>query len=122
MRGYLLVDHGSRLEAANQLVEDVAHALGRRLGPEARVAFAHQEMASPSIDEAIAALAREGVRELVVVPFFLAPGRHATVDVPRLAREAVARHAGLSLELCAPPLPARPDDLASLVFAFLAAR
>jgi len=122
MRAYLLVDHGSRLEAANEVVSHVARAMQERLGAGARVAWAHQEAAAPSIDEAVDALAAEGVRELVVVPFFLAPGKHATSDVPRLAREAVARHAGVSVEVVAPPLPARTDELAALVLSFVNAR
>jgi sirohydrochlorin ferrochelatase len=119
MRAYLLVDHGSRLEAANEVVARVARAMQARLGDVGRVAFAHQEAAAPSIEAAIDALAAEGVRELVVVPFFLAPGKHATSDVPRLASEAAARHEGLRLEVSSPPLPARIDDLAALVLSFV---
>ncbi len=121
MRAYLFVDHGSRLPAANQVVVDVAHAFAQRLGGDALVAHAHQEAAAPSIDDAIDALVGSGAREIVVVPFFLAPGKHATSDVPRLAREAAARHEGVVIEVLPPPLPARPDDLASLVYAFVQA-
>ncbi|MFN7702472.1 MAG: sirohydrochlorin chelatase [Deltaproteobacteria bacterium] len=122
MRAYLLVDHGSRLEAANEVVARVARAMEARLGPGARVGFAHQEAAGPSIDEAVDALVREGMRQLVVVPFFLAPGRHATSDVPRLARAAVERHPGVTVEVSAPPLPERADELAALVLGFVGGR
>lgn len=121
MRAYLLVDHGSRLEAANRVVEEVAHSLAAHVEPAAKVAFAHQEAAPPSIEEAIASLAAEGVSELVVIPFFLAPGKHATSDVPRLAREAAER-AGMTLEVLPPPLPEVPDELARLLVTFLRAR
>lgn len=121
MRAYLLVDHGSRLEAANRVVEDVARAFASHVEPGAEVAFAHQEAAPPSIEDAVAALARDGVTELVVVPFFLAPGKHATGDVPRLAREAADR-AGMTLEVLPPPLPDVPGDLARLLAAYLRAR
>lgn len=113
MRAYLLVDHGSRLEEANAIVQDVARELAAQL--DAVVAFAHQETAAPSIEEALDALVTAGARELIVIPFFLAPGRHATSDVPRLAREAAARHHGLTVHVTAPPLPARPARLATLV-------
>jgi sirohydrochlorin ferrochelatase len=119
MRAYLLVDHGSRLEAANEVVAQVARAMQASLGAAARVAHAHQEAAPPSIEEAIDALVADGVRDLVVVPFFLAPGKHATSDVPRLAREAAAHHEDLRLEVSSPPLPARIDDLAALVLSFV---
>lgn len=115
MRAYLLVDHGSRLEEANGVVAAVAQAMSLQL--DARVAHAHQEAAQPSIDEAIDALVAEGVRALIVVPFFLAPGRHATRDVPRLARESGARHAGLVVEVIEAPLPRATEALATLLVA-----
>lgn len=121
MRAYLLVDHGSRLEAANRVVEDVARAFASHVEPGAKVAFAHQEAAPPSIDDAIEALARDGVTELIVIPFFLAPGKHATSDVPRIAREAATK-AGLTLDVLPPPLPDVPGDLARLLATYLRAR
>lgn len=95
------------------MVREVARALAAQL--DAVVAFAHQETVAPSIDEAVEALFVAGAREIVVVPFFLAPGRHATSDVPRLAHEAAARHAGLVVHVAPPPLPAQPERLAALV-------
>ena len=122
MRAILLVDHGSRVAAANRVVEDVAAELRASVEEGTLVAFAHQEMAAPSIREAIDALVAAGASELVVVPFFLAPGRHATEDVPRLAREAAARHGSLRLEVLAPPLPASPAGLAAITLASLSGR
>jgi sirohydrochlorin cobaltochelatase len=96
----LLVDHGSRERAANAQLTRVAAALRRRLGG-ARVAVAHLSLAPPSIARAIDACVARGVKEIVVVPYFLAPGRHATRDVPRLARAAAARH-GVRVRVTAP--------------------
>lgn len=121
MRAYLLVDHGSRLEAANRVLEEVAAAFSSQLERGVKVAFAHQEAAAPSIEVAVASLARDGVTELVVIPFFLAPGKHATSDVPRLAREA-AEKAGMTLEVLEPPLPEVPVELARLLVQSLRAR
>lgn len=114
-RAILLVDHGSRLEAANRVVQTVAECLADRLGPDAFVSHAHQESAQPDIDEAFDALVRAGATEVVVVPFFLAPGRHATEDVPKLAKLAAARHPGVEVVCVSPPLPAAAAALASIV-------
>jgi sirohydrochlorin ferrochelatase len=97
----VLVDHGSRERAANAQLARVANALGRRLA-DTRVAVAHLSLAAPSIAEAIAACVARGASEIVVVPYFLAPGRHATRDVPRLARAAAARHPGVRIRATAP--------------------
>ena len=102
----VLVDHGSREAAANEVVEEVAAALRERL-PGRAVEVAHLELAAPDLAEAVARCAARGAREVVVLPFFLAPGRHSARDIPRLAAEAAERHPGVSIRV-APPLGAHP--------------
>jgi sirohydrochlorin ferrochelatase len=97
----LLVDHGSRIPEANAALEQIAEGI-RAAEPDRIVLTAHMELARPGIAEALDACAAAGAREVVVVPCFLSPGGHATSDVPRLAREAASRHAGLSLRVAEP--------------------
>jgi len=108
----VLVDHGSRRDEANRTLEEVA-ALVRAAAPDRVVRAAHMELAAPSVAEAVDACVAEGAREVVVVPYFLAPGRHSTRDIPRLAREAAARHPGVAVRV-AEPLGTHPK-LAELV-------
>jgi sirohydrochlorin ferrochelatase len=105
-RAVLLVDHGSREEAANAVLDALAAALGRRM-PEAAVHVAHLEIAAPGIAEVIDRCAAADVREVVICPCFVAPGRHASRDLPRIAEEASRRHPGLSITVAA-PLGAHP--------------
>jgi sirohydrochlorin ferrochelatase len=88
----LLVDHGSRRDEANAQLEALAVLVRERLGAGAIVGTAHLELASPSIAEAFDACVAAGASEIVVIPIFLAPGRHVSEDVPHLVREAAARH------------------------------
>jgi sirohydrochlorin ferrochelatase len=106
MRAVVLVDHGSREDDANAVLEAVADLVRRRL-PGTLVRVAHMELAPPALAEALDACVREGAREVVVQPFFLAPGRHGAGDVPRLACEAAERHRGVSVRVAA-PLGAHP--------------
>ena len=92
MRAILLVDHGSRRSEANAVVGEVADLVRAELGEGAIVEPAHMELAAPSIAEAFDACVGAGAAEVVVVPYFLAPGRHARDDVPRLVGEAAAKH------------------------------
>lgn len=96
----VIVDHGSRLEAANSAVAAVAEAV-RNARPDDHVVHAHLGHAEPSLPEAIAACAAAGATHVRVVPYFLAAGRHVVEDVPRLAHEAAEAH-GLRVEICAP--------------------
>ncbi|MDH5492181.1 MAG: sirohydrochlorin cobaltochelatase, partial [Myxococcales bacterium] len=98
MRALLLVDHGSRRADANETLEQMSALLRERLGgaqAEVRVAFAHMELASPSLPEAFESLAEAGATQIVIVPYMLTPGRHAIEDIPRIAAECAARHPGL---------------------------
>ncbi len=97
----VLVDHGSRRDEANQSLERVA-AWVREGSPERPVHVAHMELAPPSLADAIAACVAEGAREIVVVPYFLAPGSHSTRDIPQMARDAAAEHSGVSVRIASP--------------------
>ena len=100
-RAIVLVDHGSRAAAANRVVATLARKLRRRL-PGCIVHFAHMELAAPTIAEAIDACVADGAHEIVVHPYFLAPGRHSTRDVPALARAAARKHRGVRVRISAP--------------------
>jgi sirohydrochlorin ferrochelatase len=97
----VLVDHGSRERAANRQLAAIAAALARRL-PGRRIATAHLSLAAPALPEAIDACVASGAREIVVMPYFLAPGRHAARDIPALARAARARHPGVRIRVARP--------------------
>ncbi len=98
----VLVDHGSRAEAANETLEEIAGLL-RKARPDQLVIVAHMELAPPTLAEAVARCAAEGAQRVTVMPYFLAPGRHTTRDIPELVREVAGAHPELEV-LLAPPL------------------
>ena len=89
--GVVIVDHGSKRPEANALLADVA-AMFRETSGAAIVEPAHMELAGPTIADAIAACVQQGAEEIVVHPYFLAPGRHSTEDIPRMVAEAAAQY------------------------------
>ena len=102
MRAVLVVDHGSRLAEANAQLDSVVARVGARL-PDRLVRAAHLELAAPAIPEAIDSAVAEGAAEIVIAPWFLAPGAHTTRDLRRLAHEGERRHPGMRIA-CAEPL------------------
>lgn len=100
-RAILLVDHGSHRSAANEQLERVADAVRERVS-DCMVAIAHMELATPSISEAIGACVASGADEIIVHPYFLAPGSHTTTDIPRLVEEAMRQHQGVSVRISEP--------------------
>jgi sirohydrochlorin ferrochelatase len=82
-KGLLIVDHGSTKEEANKSLEDI-EKLVQQLIPTIVVKHAHMELADPTIKDGIDALVAENVTEIHVFPYMLAPGRHATKDIPNI--------------------------------------
>lgn len=97
-RAVLLVDHGSRREEANRQLEALAAQVRGRL-PDRDVVTAHLELVRPGVAESIDACVARGAVEIVIHPFFLAPGRHAAEDLPGLALAGAARHPGVSIRV-----------------------
>lgn len=57
------------------------------------------ELAAPSIADGFAACVTDGATHVLVVPFFLGPGRHVTRDIPQLAAAAAEGHPGVTYEV-----------------------
>ena len=87
--GVIIVDHGSKREAANRQLHEVAEAVKRTTG-HVIVEAAHMEIAQPSLKDAYAKCVEQGALRVVCHPFFLSPGRHVTEDIPSLLAEAAA--------------------------------
>ena len=91
--GIIIVDHGSKVAAANERLERLCEGYATTRAPKHWVVRpAHMELASPSIGEAFDALVAAGCATIVCHPFFLSQGRHVREDVPALLDEAASRH------------------------------
>ncbi len=100
-RAILLVDHGSQLSEANELLDRIADAVRARLRG-AIVEVAHMELAEPTLAAALERCAARGASEVVVCPYFLGPGRHTSRDIPQLVERARAAHPALRVRVAAP--------------------
>jgi sirohydrochlorin ferrochelatase len=99
--GLVIVDHGSKKAAANDMLLDVAQ-LFKRISHCSIVEPAHMELAEPSIEQAFDKCVEQGATFVVVHPYFLAPGRHSTTDIPRMVGESAARHPGIRFHITQP--------------------
>ena len=73
----LIVDHGSRRAEANDMLEGVGDIV-RKQRPELIVHTAHMELADPTIADGVRSCIADGATEIIVHPYMLSPGRHAT--------------------------------------------
>jgi len=81
--GLVLIGHGSKLPHNRENLEKLAAILRKRSSFKT-VAVAFMVRDTPSIPEAIDAVAAKGVKRIVLVPAFLAPGVHTTREIPDL--------------------------------------
>lgn len=104
----ILVDHGSRRAESNDMLLKVVELFRSRIaagGAGADYAIvepAHMELAEPSIGTAFDACVKRGATRVVVMPYFLLPGRHWAQDIPNLTAEAAKRHPGVEFLVTAP--------------------
>jgi sirohydrochlorin ferrochelatase len=97
----LIVDHGSRRQEANDMLEDIGEIV-KKQRPGLIVHIAHMELAEPTIADGVRSCIADGATEIIVHPYMLSPGRHATSDIPDLAREAAADHPQVSIRVTGP--------------------
>ncbi|MHB0866487.1 MAG: precorrin-8X methylmutase [Thermoleophilia bacterium] len=93
----VLLGHGSRAPEAGQLLGGIAASLGERY--DCLVVAASLQFNSPSLGEACRRLAGDGVRRIVVAPYFLFTGNHLKEDIPGELRQLQAELSSVQLVL-----------------------
>lgn len=99
--GLVIVDHGSTRGESNRVLEEFA-ALFAATKPYAIVEPAHMEIQAPLIADAFKKCVARGATKVVVVPYFLAPGKHWHKDIPALAAAASKECGGVPFLVSAP--------------------
>lgn len=99
-RALLVVAHGSRRDASNDEVRALTVALRNAAFDRFdAVDCAFLELAQPSIPDGIERLIEDGAEDIVVLPYFLAAGRHVIEDIPAEVAEKRAEHAEVNIAI-----------------------
>ena len=104
--GILLIDHGSKRQASNKHLQSIAKLYQSTLVDKLSAATAerdddtykqidiavkaaHMEIAQPSILQQLQSLiTKDKATQIICIPYFLSPGKHATIDIPNLVEVA----------------------------------
>ena len=101
--GIIIVDHGSRSDPSNRLLHELVVRFAQRFAAQHRIVEpAHMELADPTIAKAYERCVARGATEIIVCPYFLGPGKHWHVDIPRLAADAAAQFPQTRVVVAAP--------------------
>ena len=101
-KALIIVDHGSTVEEANDMLAQVARLVESAKSGFDIVKYCHMELAEPTIGQAFDACVSEGAASIVVHPYFLSPGRHSTRDIPAMVEEAARKHPGVAYKVTEP--------------------
>jgi sirohydrochlorin ferrochelatase len=101
MHALLLIAHGSRRPEANADLEFVATDMRRR-GLFAFVQCSYLELAEPNIQTGGAKCVEAGAASVVMLPYFLSPGRHVTEDLAAARDRLAAEFPQATFKLAAP--------------------
>lgn len=112
MTGFILFAHGSKVQTANDGVTAVSEQLTRRLNHPVETAFL--ECAPPTMSDATSTLTRQGVDEIIVVPYFLTMGIHLTRDLPQIVKDLQVIYPTVKFQITE-PLEGHPALLEVLV-------
>lgn len=99
--GVIIVDHGSVRAESNETLEELVDRFRLR-HKGGNIEPAHMELAEPSIATAFERCVEQGAKHIIVIPYFLGPGKHWKHDIPNLTREAADRHDGVSFQVGEP--------------------
>lgn len=97
----LLIAHGSRRAEANADLIFVAEQLRER-GRYPLVHVSYLELAEPDIDGGGAQCVAAGATDVILLPYFLSPGRHVAEDLAAARDRLAARFPGVRFALAEP--------------------
>jgi len=101
--GIIICDHGSRRAQSNDSLKNVVERFATRFAGDCQIVEpAHMELAMPDIFVAYTACVERGATNIVVLPLFLAKGKHWTRDIPSLTGQAAARFPGTTYQIAEP--------------------
>ena len=84
----IIVAHGSRKNSSNEEVTALGQELKSLVGNEySAVATSFLEFASPTLEQSIISAIDGGMKEIVILPYFLAAGKHVTHDIPQIVEK-----------------------------------
>jgi sirohydrochlorin ferrochelatase len=96
-----LIAHGSRRPQANADLEHVAQAMRQR-GRYSLVQVSFLELAEPSIEAAGALCVNAGATEVILLPYFLSPGKHVVEDLTAARNRLAERFPAVRFVLAEP--------------------
>ena len=96
-KSLLVVAHGSRKKISNIEIHQLANNISMKLQTFCIVEACFLEIAEPSIPQGIESCVKQGASEVLILPYFLAAGRHVIEDIPNIVDEEKTKYPDISI-------------------------
>ena len=96
-KSLLVVAHGSRKKISNIEIHQLANNISMKIQTFSIVEACFLEIAEPSIPQGIESCVRQGASEVLILPYFLAAGRHVIEDIPNIVKEEKTKYPDISI-------------------------
>ena len=97
-KALLIIAHGSRKKISNIEIHQLANNILLKSNKFVMVQACFLEIAEPSISKGIELCVKNNVDEILIMPYFLAAGRHVIEDIPVIIENERKRYPNISLK------------------------
>ncbi len=94
----IILGHGSRSDGNDAALKGLLAAIRESVSSDI-VEYAFLQYAKPTPDEALDRCIRQGVKKIVIIPFFMQSGVHVTKDIPAFLEKAKQNHPTLDIRV-----------------------
>ena len=99
-KALIIVAHGSRKNISNEEVKALGQQLKSLVGNKySAVQTSFLEFASPTFEESIYHSIQKDIDEIVILPYFLAAGKHVTHDIPEIVEKIKTMYPNIEISL-----------------------
>ena len=104
--GILLISHGSPCEEANNAFSELTGRIAARLNSN-NILPTFFSIKRPNIMDQIGKLAQQGVKRVIMLPYFLGNGQHIRADIPAQLEQCYEKYPEIEIEFL-PTLQGEP--------------
>ena len=110
----MLIAHGSRKPEAKDEILKLTGKLKKTLaGKYNMVSSAFLERATPTVPEVVQEFIDAGAKDILIIPYLLATGRHVAADIPGMVTEFNHRYPDITIRVL--PHIGTSKDMPSLI-------
>lgn len=101
MKALLLIAHGSNRQFSNNEIRTLTDRLRNKIRSHFDyIACVFLEISEPSIADGIRQCAAAGIKEIVLLPYFLSAGKHIAEDIPAIVEAQRKHYPQIDMRIC----------------------